>query len=68
MAGANIPLVTRLRYFSSKDKERLVTICSQLSIRIEIKDIVWDGKQHVLWFIPPDDKSIDIKSMDLDKI
>jgi hypothetical protein len=60
------PATTRLRYVSAKRPELLVLFLSRLGFRVQIYGSpVWDGKRWFLWFVPPDDIAIDIKSVDL---
>ena len=56
-----LPVTTRLRYVSSPEKSGLSAFCDLLGKRIEVKQIVWDGKEWVLWFVP-DDKGPDLFS------
>jgi hypothetical protein len=56
-----LPKTTRLRWVSSPDKNLLVKFCDTLGRRIEIYEIVWDGKEWILWFVP-DDRGADITS------
>lgn len=62
-----IPATTRLRFVSSKRPEALVFFLSKLRVRVQIYGApVWDGKRWTLWFVPPDDISIDVPSVKLD--
>mgnify|MGYP006921296031 CR=1 FL=1 len=56
-----LPITTRLRYVTSPEKSGLSAFCDLLGKRIEVKQIIWDGKEWVLWFVP-DDKGPDIFS------
>ena len=61
-----LPATTRLRYVSAKDPAKLALFLSKLGFRVEIKGApVWDGKRWYVWFIPPDDITKDVKSVDL---
>lgn len=56
-----LPKTTRLRWVSSKDKNMIVKYCDTLGKRVEIYEIVFDGSEWVLWFVP-DDKGADLPS------
>lgn len=59
------PKITRLRWVSSSDKNRLVEWSRAIGQRIQIYQIAREGRKWVLWFIPGDfDK--DLPSGDLD--
>lgn len=54
---------TRLRYVYSKDVEKLVQFCSELSFKIEIKGApVFQGGKWFLFFILPENEAIEFKS------
>jgi len=56
-----LPKTTRLRCIWCPDKTGLSAFCDRLGGRIEIKQIVWDGKNWNLFFVP-DDKGMDLMS------
>lgn len=61
------PATTRLRYVAAKKPESLVQYLAVLGMRVQIYGApVWDGKRWVLWFVPPDDMAVDVKSVQLD--
>ena len=59
------PMITRLRWVSSKDAEKLERFCSGLGVRIQIYNIVFAKGKWYLWFVPDDIKD-DIRSGELD--
>lgn len=56
-----VPFYTRLRWVSAKSPDVIERFCQSLGQRIQIYEIVWDGNQWFLWFVP-DDRASDIKS------
>ena len=63
-----MPQTTRLRFVSSKDPSNITLFFKALKFRVQIYDIVHDGKQWFCWFVPPDDVQKDVDSVDLDTI
>lgn len=62
-----VPGTTRLRYVRSKDPDQLIAFLAALTFRVQVYGSpVWDGKKWILWFVPPDDVTIDVPSGDLD--
>lgn len=60
------PLQTRLRYVSARKPAELVQFLAKLGFRVQIYGSpVWDGKRWYLWFVPPDEVGIDVRSIDL---
>jgi len=60
------PRTTRLRYVSAKRPIDLVNFLDRLGYRVQIYGApVFDGKRWHLWFVPPDDEAVNIKSIDL---
>lgn len=58
---------TRLRYVASKSPDQIILFLSMLKFRVQIYGApIWDGKRWTLWVVPPDDVSIDFKSVRLD--
>ena len=62
-----VPSHTRLRWAKSKEPSILEAWLVRLGSRVQIYQIVWDGKAWVLWFVP-DDRGADVASIDLDQI
>ena len=61
-----LPATTRLRFVSAKKPETIVEFLHRLGIRVQIYGApVWDGKRWTLWFIPPDNIMIDVKSVQI---
>lgn len=57
------PKYTRLRWVSSKDQTKLVSFLEALTFRVQIYQIVWNGSEYVMFFVPDDSVAIDnIKS------
>lgn len=56
-----LPSTTRLRWVSAKEPRAIEAFCDGLGKRIEIKSVVWNGTEWVLWFVP-DDRGSDVKS------
>lgn len=57
------PKFTRLRWVSSKDPNKLVKFLERLNFRVQIYQIVFDGSEHVMYFVPDDEVFFDnIKS------
>jgi len=62
-----IPQVTRLRFVQAKEPEVIQFFLSRLPCRVQIYGApVWDGERWTLWFIPPDNDGIDVKSVRLE--
>ena len=57
MAATNY---TRLRWGSSSDKNKLVRYLEALPYRVQIYEILWDGKEYVMFFVPDDSVSIEV--------
>ncbi len=58
-----LPKFTRLRWVSSKDQNKLVRFLEALTFRVQIYQIVWNGSEFVMFFVPDDSVAIDgIKS------
>ena len=62
-----LPSSTRLRYVKSKDPSMFQIWLDKLGSRVQIYSMVWDGSSWFLWFVP-DDRGLDIDSVDLDSI
>lgn len=60
------PQSTRLRFISSKQPGSITQFLSKLKFRVQIYDMVHDGKKWFCWFVPPDDLTIDIDNVELD--
>jgi hypothetical protein len=61
-----LPKVTRLRHISARKLEDIENALESLGLRVQIYgQPVWDGKRWTLFFVPPDEDRIDIKSIDL---
>ena len=58
----SLPRHTRLRWVSSSNKDKLVRYLEALPYRVEIKEIHWNGKEYVMWFVPDDKVQILFKS------
>lgn len=58
------PLNTRLRWVSAKRESTIERFLRSLTFRVEIKQLAWKEKSQewVLWFVPPDDVSKDVRS------
>lgn len=56
-----LPSTTRLRYVQAASPDDITKFCDLLGKRIEIKAVLKDGPNWVLWFVP-DDKGGDMKS------
>lgn len=57
------PKFTRLRWVSSKDQTKLVRFLEGLRFRVQIYQILWNGSEYVMFFVPDDSVAIDgIKS------
>lgn len=63
-----MPQKTRLRFVSSKDPGIITLFFKTLAFRVQIYDIVHDGKKWFCWFVPPDEITKDVDSVDLDAV
>ena len=59
------PLQTRLRYITAKSPDAITAFLSRLKFRVQIYEIVWDGKAWFCWVVPPDDSDIELNNTDL---
>lgn len=48
------PKFTRLRWVSSNNPDKLVRYLETLSYRVQLYEIVWNGKEYVMFFVPDD--------------
>lgn len=48
------PKFTRLRWVSSKDQNKLVRFLEGLNYRVQIYQIVFNGSEYVMFFVPDD--------------
>lgn len=62
-----LPKETRLRYVYSKDPSKFELWLQALGSRVQIYNMVWNGKAWYLWFVP-NDKGADVKSFNLDEV
>jgi len=53
------PKFTRLRWVSSKDQNKLVRFLEGLTFRVQIYQIVFNGSEFVMFFVPDDGVAID---------
>lgn len=53
------PKFTRLRWVSSKDQNKLVRFLEALPFRVQIYQIVFNGSEYVMFFVPDDKVAVD---------
>lgn len=54
---------TRLRYISAKTQEEILAGVEALGFKVEIKNILWDGKLYTIWFVLPENEGIEFTSV-----
>lgn len=60
------PITTRLRFVSAASPERIVEYLDRLPYRVQIYGApVWNGRRWFLWFVPPDNVALVMKSVNL---
>lgn len=59
---------TRLRNVRSKDLDLLSDWVINLPFKVELKSLVWNGKQFCQTYVTPDNAPLDFPNLNLDEI